>query len=90
MDLLDLVGEPIMSFSNDEISFKRDMRATNTLNKLIGADFRAVYREERKYNTQWKAHRVDCSGETIYVLRKDNKVFSMSNSEWCSIALMEK
>lgn len=87
MNLLDLVGEPVMSFKLSGQSYIRDMRATKTLNKIMGTEFRAVYRLETEYDQQWKFPQVDWSGEEVYVLRKDNKVFTMTNSEWSSISL---
>lgn len=87
MNLLNLVGEPVMEFKDSGVSYVRDMRAKNTLNKVMGTDFKAVYREKSCYDSQWSSKTISCDGERFYVLRKDNKVFWMYNSEWCGIGL---
>lgn len=75
------------SLSDEYYTYVRDSRATNTLNKVMGTNFKCVYREESCYRQQWCSPSINCGGETFYVVREDGKVFKMSNSEWCSIAL---
>uniref|UniRef100_A0AB39AJZ7 Uncharacterized protein n=1 Tax=Vibrio phage P018-4 TaxID=3229728 RepID=A0AB39AJZ7_9CAUD len=88
MNLLDCVGEPVANFKVNNREYRKDSRAKNTLNKVLGANFKAVYREVREYKQdQWKSPVISWDGEDIYILRSDDKVVRMFNSEWSSICL---
>ena len=88
MDLLDCVGEPVANFKVNNREFRKDSRAKNTLNKVLGTNFKAVYREVREYKQeQWKSPTISWDGEDVYILRNDNKVVRMFNSEWSSLCL---
>ena len=73
------------SFTENGEYYVVDYRATNTLNKVMGTNFKGVYRKEDCYKKQWSSPNINCGGETFYVVREDDGVFKMSNSEWCSI-----
>lgn len=75
------------SFTKNGEYYVVDYRATNTLNKVMGTNFKGVYRKEGCYNNQWSSPNINCGGETFCVVREDGKVFKISNSEWCSIVL---
>lgn len=81
-------GKPIDKFSHMYTTYKRDNRAVNSLNKVLGTDFLAVYRDIKNYWKQWSSPELDLSNETFYILRKDGKVVEMSNSEWLRVKLI--
>lgn len=74
----------------DIYKFKRDKRACNTLNKVLGTDFKAIYRRDVYY----KGHQLQSSclqldtGET-FVVKQDNSVISINVSEWFEITNVE-
>lgn len=66
--------------------YKRDQRALTSLNKTLSVNFRAVFREERHYKSQWKADDIDFDCGWVYIVTSEFKVVVMSNSEWFSIS----
>lgn len=80
----------VKSFTRDFTTYFRDVRATNTLNKVLGTNFLAVYREESSYKSkQWSYPNFKADCETFYILREDGKLVSLSNSEWFTVSLEE-
>lgn len=62
--------------------FKKDNRARTSLNKTLETNYRAVFRSEKVYKTQWKSGSIDWSGEKFYVITEKGKILRFSNSEW--------
>ncbi|AUR93453.1 hypothetical protein NVP1187O_140 [Vibrio phage 1.187.O._10N.286.49.F1] len=62
--------------------FKLDNRAKNSINKLLGTDFIAVYREIGAYDNQWKYNDIDCGAETVLLVKGCGTTIRMWNSEW--------
>jgi hypothetical protein len=73
----------------DIYKFKLDKRALNTLNKVLGTDFKAVFR--REYHTQrpWSAKELSVDTGSVFVIRSNNTVMEFHNSEWFTIHNIE-
>lgn len=70
----------------DIYKYKLDNRAMNTLNKVLGTSFKAVYRKDREIDLhQWQALRLNIDPGNTFVVRSDNTVFAMQNSEWFTV-----
>lgn len=82
-------GKPINRFTKRSATYQKDVRATATLNKVLGTDFLAVYRDvDDYYDSQWKSSRITPDCETFFILRKDGELVKVSNSEWLSIKIV--
>ena len=82
-------GKPINRFTNGFTTYKKDVRATTTLNKVLGTDFLAVYRDIKNFsNSQWKSNDIRPDNETFFILRKDEELVEVSSSEWLSIKIV--
>lgn len=82
----DIVDEP------DIYKYKRDQRACNTLNKVLDTDYKAVYRRDRwteRGAQQWNAKHLSMESGDVFIVKKDNTVIILRNSEWFSIAPIE-
>lgn len=88
--LLDIIGQPVERFKDGVTEYTLCSQSKKALNKVLGTSFKAVYRE-RKYSKElnsWKnTTELCCDGEVIYVMRPDNNIVVMSNSEWSTIWL---
>lgn len=68
-----------------EGTFKRCNKSCLALSKVMGVDFKAVYRNANTLLTSsnaWTEDSVDWDSETIYAVNPKGKVISFSNSEW--------
>lgn len=81
------LGLPVMIRDDVNLAYKLDSRAKNTLNSLLGVEFKGVYREARQYDQQWSAKDgLDVSGETFYLVTSKWHVVCFTNSEWASFS----
>lgn len=81
------LGLPLVIKDDMGYAFKLDSRAKNTLNSLLGTQFKGVYRESTKYHQQWSSKDgVDLSGETVYIVTSKWTVICFTNSEWASLS----
>lgn len=79
-----IVDEP------DIYKYKRDKRALNTLNKVMGTSFIAVYRHSNEIaRRQWCAKDLHIDTGNTFVVRADNTIFTMQNSEWFTVLPIE-
>lgn len=82
-------GKPINRFTKDFTTYQKDVRAATTLNKVLGTDFLAVYRDVKNYsNFQWRSNSIRPDNETFFILRKDEDLVMVSSSEWLSIEIV--
>lgn len=82
IQLLSNHPEDIVEFAYAGDAFQRNTNVRNYLNKLLSADIKAVFTENKKYDT---THSLDWSGEVIIIVNAKNEVITMSNSEWAFI-----
>lgn len=79
----DLTELPLQIFDDHTHQVMRlDNRARNSLNCTLDADFKAVYRGNNEYKSQWKAPSIDWSGEHIVLVTSKGSLLRMNNSEW--------
>lgn len=74
----------------DYYTFRIDNRAKNSFNKLLGTDFKAVYRRDCNLSSQLKYSHIDFDTGDTYILKSDGTLLLVSNSEWASISIVEK
>jgi len=72
----------IIEFTDGYSVFKKDNRAKASLNKTLETNYKAVYRKDSSYKSQWKSSSIDWSGEKFYAVTQKGKVIEFSNSEW--------
>jgi len=68
--------------------YKRDDASCLALSKVMGVDFKAVYRHERDVENDsntWKDDSVNWDAETFYAVNPKGKVVCFHNSEWGSV-----
>lgn len=70
--------------------YKRDQRALASLNKTLETDYKAVYRTDYNYKSQWKANDIDLDCGDVYVVTKSNRLLHLNNSEWFFIDEVKK
>lgn len=72
--------------------FKRDTASRDALSKVMGFDFKAVYRHSRAIkddNNKWTPKNIDLDCETIYAVNPKGRVIRFTNSEWGGIEVVE-
>lgn len=77
----------------DYYTFRIDNRAKNSFNKLLGTDFKAVYRRDCNLVNlvnQLKYSNIDFDTGAMYILKSDGTLLLVNNSEWASISIVEK
>ena len=79
----------VTEFENYYI-FRIDNRAKNSFNKLLGTDFKAVYRRDCNLASQLKYSNIEFDTGDMYILKSDGTLLVVSNSEWSSISIVEK
>jgi succinyl-CoA synthetase beta subunit len=72
--------------------YKRDANSCLALSKVMGVDFKAVYRHESQltgefHKNKWDEGNVDWDTETFYAVNPKGKVIVFSNSEWGGVGL---
>lgn len=91
--LFDSVGNLVERFFDESscYHFKKDNVARKFFNKIFGTDFKAVYRLDNEHinKIEWDDNHIDWSNETIFIVRKDNKIIRLTNSEWSSFNLIK-
>lgn len=80
----------VLEFCADYTSYKKDNRARASLNKTLETNYKAVYRKDTNYKSEWKQSNVDFSGECFYVVTEKGRLLKFSNSEWTSIQEISK
>ncbi|MNQ25268.1 hypothetical protein D3C85_384830 [compost metagenome] len=75
----------VLEFSADYYVYKKDNRARSSLNKTLETNYKAVYRKETSYKSQWKQNDIDFSGETFYVITEKGRILRFGKSEWADI-----
>lgn len=71
----------------DIYKYKRDQRACNTLNKVLDTNYKAVYRRDTIYTReQWNAKHLSIETGDVLVVKQDNSVITLRNSEWFSVS----
>lgn len=65
--------------------YKRDYRAVKSLNKTLGTNFVAVYRNSLYYRDQMKANDISIDTGDTYVVTADKRLVRFTNSEWFAI-----
>ena len=74
----------------DHYTFKIDNRAKNSFNKLLGTDFKAVYRRDCNLANQLKYSNLHFDTGSMYILKSDGTLLLVNNSEWAGISIVEK
>lgn len=72
----------------DYYTYRIDNRAKNSFNKLLGTDFKAVYRRDCNLANQLKYSNIDFDTGGMYILKSDDTLLLVSNSEWASISIV--
>lgn len=74
----------------DLYAYVIDQRAKNSINKVLGTTFIAVYRKELyAKKTQMKAEHLSFDCGEVFVVKQDMTVLCFNNSEWFSIRPVE-
>lgn len=74
----------------DLYKYKRDNRARNTINKVLGTNFKAVFRNVLEMNQcQWSAKDLHMDTGNCYIVTSDDHVLNFNNSEWFTISKVE-
>lgn len=74
----------------DIYKYKRDKRALNTLNKVLGTSYLAVFRKVFEVkNGQWSAKALSLDTDNVYIVTSDFRVLKFNNSEWFTITSVE-
>lgn len=75
----------VWEFEAGAYTYKRCKDSCEALNRTLGSQFKAVYRQENVLKhtvNSWEAGCVNWDGETFYAVNPKGKVISFSNSEW--------
>lgn len=73
----------------DIYKYKRDKRATTSLNKALDTTYQAVYRREYEIGHQWNADNLHIDSGGVFIVTSDNRVLKFDNSEWFSVTKVE-
>ena len=80
----------VLEFTDGYYKFKKDNRARASLNKTLETNYKAVYRQDTSYKTQWKAEDVNWSCETFFAVTEKGRLIEFKNSEWASLKVVIK
>lgn len=81
----------ILEFSADYgTTYKKDNRARASLNKTLETNYKAVYRKDTDFKSQWRKDNLDFSGECFYVVTEKGRLLKFINSEWASVKEINK
>ena len=72
----------------DYYTYRIDNRAKKSFNKLLGTDFKAVYRRDCNLSSQLKYSNIDFDTGGMYILKSDGTLLLVSNSEWAGISIV--
>jgi hypothetical protein len=72
----------------DYYTYRIDNRAKKSFNKLLGTDFKAVYRRDRNLSSQLKYSNIYFDTGGMYILKSDGTLLLVSNSEWAGISIV--
>lgn len=77
----------IFEFKIDSYVFKRDKKGLDLLNKILDADFKALFRRTDQLKSATYKKDFNWDSEKIFVVTKSGNVVEMNNSEWSTFKI---